>query len=178
MEKPSNHPEAYRNVLKLRVVRRFLDKSISDPVLRAIIDAGRWTGSSKNRQAWSIVVITDSEQKEHIAKCGDFTDPVRRAPVAIALVQEPEGYEFDTGRLAQNLMLAANALGVGSCPVTFHRSEDAGSVLGLPFGARCRYGIALGYPQEGQEPARFRGRKSHDEFVHWDQYRGLSTLKG
>jgi len=170
MPGPSSNPEAYRSVLKLRAVRHFRDKAISDPHLHAILEAGRWTGSSKNRQSWSIVVLTDPEQKNRIAECGDFTDPIRRAPVAIALVQEPEGYEFDSGRLAQNLMLAANALGVGSCPITFHRSEDAASVLGLPDGAHCRYGVALGYPGVNPGPARPGGRKSLDEFVHWNIY--------
>ena len=60
------------------------------------------------------------------------------------------------GRLAQNLMLAANPLGVGSCPVTFHRSDDAAKVLGLPEGAICRYGIAFGYPAEGQNAGQVR----------------------
>jgi len=170
MPGPSSNPEAYQNVLKLRVVRQFQDKPISDPHLHAILEAGRWTGTSKNRQAWSIVVITDPDQKSRLAECGDFTDPVRRAALTIALVQEPEGNEFDVGRLAQNLMLAARALGVGSCPVTFHRSKEAGSVLGLPDGARCRYGVAIGYPQVGQEPARPGGRKTLDEFAHWDRY--------
>jgi nitroreductase len=170
MPGPANNPEAYRNTLMLRVVREFQDKPISDPHLHSILEAGRWTGSSKNRQSWSVVVITDPEQKIRIAECGDSTDPIRRAPLAMALVQEPEGYEFDSGRLAQNLMLAANALGVGSCPITFHRSEDAASVLGLPEGARCRYGLALGYPQDGQKPARRGGRKPLDEFAHWNRY--------
>jgi nitroreductase len=170
MPGPESNPDAYRNVLKLRVVRLFHEKPLSDPHLHAILEAGRWTGSSKNRQAWSIVVITDPDQKNRIAECGDFTDPIRRAPLAIALVQEPEGNEFDIGRLAQNLMLAANSLGVGSCPITLHRSDDAGVVLGLPEGARCRYGVAFGYSQKSQEPARFGGRKPFDEFVHWNSF--------
>jgi nitroreductase len=170
MPGPTNSTDAYGNILKIRVVREFQDRPLSDPDLQAILEAGRWTGSSKNRQSWSVVVITDPEQKSRIAECGDSTDPIRRAPVAIALVQEPDGYEFDTGRLAQNLMLAANAIGVGSCPITFHRSDDTVGVLGLPAGARCRYGIAMGYPAEGQQPARRGGRKPLDEFVHWDKY--------
>jgi nitroreductase len=170
MPGPTSNPEAYRNVLKLRVVRAFQEQPISDPHLHAILEAGRWTGSSKNRQAWSIVVITDPEQKNRIAECGDFTDPIRRAPLVIALVKETEGNDFDIGRLAQNLMLAANPLGVGSCPITFHRSTDASRVLGLPEGAGCRYGIAFGYPGEGNKPARFGGRKALDEFAHWNSY--------
>lgn len=170
MPGPTTYSEGYRNVLKLRVVRNFTSRTLADPHLHAILEAGRWTGSSKNRQSWSIVVITDPEQKERLAACGDFTDPVRRAPLAIALVQEQGGNEFDIGRLAQNLMLAARAVGVASCPVTFHRNEDAARVLGLPAGVRSRYGIALGYQAENAGTTRKGGRMDLDEFAHWNQY--------
>ena len=170
MPGPLSYPEAYRNVLTVRVVRQFKDQPLSDAHLHAILEAGRWTGSSKNRQAWSVVVITDPDRRERIADCGDFTDPVRRAPLTMALVQEPGGHEFDIGRLAQNLVLAANALEVGSCPVTFHRSDEAGAALDLPDGAVCRYGVALGYPQDGQKPAKRGGRKPLEEFVRWETY--------
>ena len=170
MPGPASNPAAYQNVLKLRVVREFQERPISDPHLHAILEAGRWTGSSKNRQAWSIVVITDPELKGRIVECGDFTDPIRRAPLAIALVKEADGNDFDIGRLAQNLMLAASPLGVASCPITFHRSTDAAQVLGLPDGAACRYGIAFGYPAEERRPAKLGGRKPLDEFVHWNGY--------
>lgn len=170
MPGPATYSEAYRNVLRLRVVRNFSSQPLSDPHLHAILEAGRWTGSSKNRQSWSIVVITDPDQKDRLAACGDFTDPLRRAPLAIALILEQGGNEFDIGRLAQNLMLAAKAVGVASCPVTFHRNEDAARVLGIPAGARSRYGIALGYQAEGSGTTRAGGRKDLDEFVHWNGY--------
>jgi nitroreductase len=170
MPGPLSYPEAYRNVLKVRVVRHFRDQALSDAHLHAILEAGRWTGSSKNRQAWSVVVITDPDRRERIADCGDFTDPVRRAPLTMALVQEAGGYEFDIGRLAQNLVLAANALGVGTCPVTFHRSDEAAVALDLTNGASCRYGVAFGYPLDRQEPARLGGRKPLEQFVHWETY--------
>lgn len=170
MPGPTTHSEAYRNVLRLRAIRNFTSQPLSDPHLHAILEAGRWTGSSKNRQSWSVVVITDPEQKERLAACGDFTDPLRRAPLAIALIQEQGGNEFDIGRLAQNLMLAARAIGVASCPVTFHRNEDAARVLGIPTGARSRFGIVLGYESQGAGAPRRGGRKDLDEFAHWNQY--------
>jgi len=162
--------DAYKNVLGLRAMRQFEDRPLSEADLQAILEAGRWTGSSKNRQDWALVVVNDPEQKERLAACGDFTDPVRRAPVALALVQEPNGYEFDIGRLAQNLMLAAKAIDVATCPVTFHRSDDAALVLGLPVGARARYGIAVGYPAPTDGPARYGGRRDLDAFVRWNSY--------
>ncbi|MGH8957291.1 MAG: nitroreductase family protein [Acidimicrobiia bacterium] len=170
MPGPKNLPDTYRNVLGLRAVRDFDSRPLSDPDLHAILEAGRWTGSSKNRQSWSVIVVTDPEQKERLAGSGDFTDPVRRAPMAIALVQEGAVYEFDIGRLAQNMMLAAKALGVPTCPVTFHRQDEAGAVLGLPEGMVCRYGIALGYPAAMTRPSQMSGRKSLSDFVHWNSY--------
>ena len=101
---------------------------------------------------------------------GDFMTPVRNAPVAICLVEEPDGYEFDSGRVAQNIMLAADALGMASCPVTLHRDHVAAEVLGLPEGRRCRYAVALGYPAEDARPGRSGGRKPMRELVHRNWY--------
>ena len=170
MPGPKNLPATYRNVVGLRAIRDFDDRTLSDPDLHAILEAGRWTGSSKNRQNWSVIVVTDPEQKMRLAESGDFTDPLRRAPMAIALVQEGSGYEFDIGRLAQNLMLAAKAIGVATCPVTFHRQDEAGRVLGLPAGKTCRYGIAVGYPAAETRPSQMSGRKPLAEFAHWNSY--------
>jgi nitroreductase len=162
----------YDDLLSLRALRSFTDTPVSDDDLHRLLEALRWTGSSKNRQAWSWVVVGDPDQRERLAGCGDFTGPIRSAPVTIVLVQEPDGYEFDTGRLAQNLMLAADALGLGSCPITFHRDADAAEVLGLPTGRRARYGVAVGHPAPDAGPARFGGRKPLDELTHRDRYSG------
>ena len=85
-------------------------------------------------------------------------------------MEESGGYRFDTGRAAQNVMLAAQAIGVASCPVTLHREEVAAEVLGLPAGARCRFAVALGYPADQIKPSRFGGRKPLDELTHSNRY--------
>jgi nitroreductase len=162
--------DPYDHILKLRAVRSFESRPVAEEDLHRVLEAGRWTGSSKNLQNWSFVVITDPETKAEFATAGRFTDPVRNAPMAIALIQEPEGYEFDTGRCAQNMMLAADAVGLATCPVTLHDEARAAEVLGLPDGVRCRYGIAIGYPGASAAPARFGGRKPIDELVHGDRY--------
>jgi len=160
----------YSHILALRAVRAFEDRRIADGDMERILEAARWTGSAKNRQHWAFVVMTDPEEKDRLATAGDFTDPIRNAPAAIALVQEPEGYEFDTGRVAQNIMLAAAAIGVATCPITLHHEDAAAEILGLPAGARCRYAIALGYPARESGPSRFGGRRPLDELVHHDHY--------
>lgn len=170
MPGPSGLNDSYRNVLGLRALRSFEPRMLSDPDLHAILQAARWTGTSKNRQSWALVVVTDPEQKDRLAACGDFTDPIRNAPLAFCLVQEPGGNEFDVGRVAQNIMLGARAIGVATCPVTFHREADCAQVLGLSDGARSRYGIAAGYLAAGAGPAKLNGRKDLEAFVHWNRY--------
>ncbi|HEX9855640.1 MAG TPA: nitroreductase family protein [Acidimicrobiia bacterium] len=162
--------DIYRQILGLRAIRSFRPDPLADEHLEAILEAGRWTGSAKNAQNWSFIVVDEPGQREALAGCGDFMTPVRHAPLTIALVQEPDGYELDTGRLAQNMMLAASTVGVASCPVTLHRDGDAAAVLGLPAGRRCRYAIAFGYPSKGTEPRPLGGRKPLAELVHRNRY--------
>ncbi|MDK1292904.1 MAG: nitroreductase family protein, partial [Actinomycetota bacterium] len=77
-----------------------------------------------------------------------------------------------TGRLAQNIMLAGDALGMASCPITLHRDGLAAEVLGLPEGRRCRYAIAIGYPAPSSSPAKFGGRKPIEKLIHHNRYDG------
>lgn len=162
--------ETYRRILGLRAIRHYQDRPLEPEDLDRVLEAARWTGSSKNRQNWAVVVIRDRDQMARLAACGDFTRPLRAAPVALVLVEEPQTYEFDTGRMAQNIMLAADALGLASCPITLHRDQDAAGVLAVPPGWRCRYAIALGYPAAEARPARFGGRRPIGELVHRESF--------
>ncbi len=160
----------YQFVVGLRALRSYRNEPLAQGDLEAILEAARWTGSSKNSQNWAFVVVQDSEQRMRLSGAGAYSDPIRKAPAVIAIVEEPGGYEFDTGRVAQNIMLAASAKGVASCPITLHREAIAAEVLGLGEGQRCRYAVTLGYPSEDAAPARFGGRKPLDELVHWERY--------
>ena len=160
--------DTYDFILGLRAIRSYTDEPISSDHLGAILEAGRWTGSSKNRQSWSFIAVTDPERLQQLAEHGDFTQPVRDSTATIVLVMEPDGYEFDIGRAAQNMMLAAGAIGVASCPITFHRGEDAARFLGVPDDRVTRYGIALGYPADNAAPARMGGRKPAADVIRLD----------
>lgn len=167
--------EMYEAIKGLRVVRHYLDRPISDEHLDAILDAARWTGSSKNRQSWAFVVVRDRTQIDRLAECGDFTRPLQGADTVIVPVRLPDGYDWDLGRASQNIMLAAAAVGVGSCPITFHRHDDARRVLGVPDDHGCMWGIALGYPdveaeREGRAKSPLSGRKPLDDVVRRERF--------
>lgn len=161
--------ETYDLVLGLRAIRSYTDEPLREEDLAAILEAARWTGSSKNRQNWSFVVVT-GDRLSDLAKCGTFTKPVKASAATIVLVQEPGGNAFDIGRAAQNIMLAAKARGVASCPITLHREDRARDFLGAPPDRVVRYAVALGYPAEDAAPKRFGGRKPSESVVKHNRY--------
>jgi nitroreductase len=161
--------EIYDFVLGLRAIRDYQDEPLREEDLEAILNAARWTGSSKNRQDWSFVVII-GDDLDGLARFGSFTQPVKDSAAAIVLVQEPGGNAFDIGRAAQNIMLAARAVGVASCPITLHREDGAREFIGAPSDRVVRYAVALGYPAEGASPRQFGGRKPNESVIKHDRY--------
>jgi nitroreductase len=162
--------DTYDFIIKLRAIRDYQDGALTTEDLGAILEAGRWTGSSKNNQDWSFVAVTDPERLQGLARFGDFTQPVRDSVATIVLIQEKGGNMFDIGRAAQNMMLAAKSVGVASCPITLHRSDEAKEFLGTPDGSVTRYAISLGYPTENAKARDFGGRKTADSVIKTDRY--------
>lgn len=161
--------DIYEFIIGLRAIRDYKPEPLSNEDLGAILEAGRWTGSSKNRQSWSFIAVTDPDRLQGLAEHGDFTQPVRDSVATIVLVQEPGGNMFDIGRAAQNMMLAAKAIGVASCPITLHREKDAAAFLGVADGAVARYAVSLGYPADDARPRSFGGRKPAADVVKLDK---------
>ncbi len=176
-------PAAYDHVLSLRVVRCFRPDPIPAGEMTAVLEAGRWTGSSKNRQGWAFIVVDDRDGLERLATAGNSTRPVLASAATVVLVRLPGGNDFDIGRAAQNMMLAAAARGLGSCPITLHRREQAHEVLALPEDHEAAWAIALGYPDEEAEveqrrrvaAAGFRGRRPLAELVHRGTFGGTAS---
>ena len=138
--------DAYRCIITKRDTRAYADKPIPAEALHRILQAGRMAGSSKNTQPWRFVLLEERAKKEELAACGQFAGHIPSAPVVVAIVMPSEGRDFDAGRSAQNMMLAAWADGITSCPVAMHDQECARRVLGLPEGHRVSIVIAFGYP--------------------------------
>jgi len=156
----SRSDDAYEAVRSLRAIRAYRPEPIPPDDLEDILEAGRWTGSSKNRQGWGLVVVETPDGLEALATAGHSTGPIRDSAATIALVKTADGNDFDIGRLAQNLMLAAAARGVGSCPITLHESDRAREVLGIPDDAECHYAIALGLPDDERDAAHRADRRA------------------
>jgi nitroreductase len=129
--------DAYLAIVSKREVRDYARRPLEPAVERAILDAGRVAGSSKNRQARRFVVVRGAAAREEAASSVYAGDNVRGAALVVAIVVGGKGpTAFDAGRAAQNMMLAASNHGVGSCP------------NGIADAARLR--AALGHAEEEQ----------------------------
>ena len=110
------------------------------------------------------------ERKAELAGCGQFAQHVPSAAAAIAVCLPPTGGEFDAGRAAQNMMLAAWNEGLASCPVSMHDRECARRTLGLPEGWRVATVLALGYANPSLPLGRGQKRRPLEEFAHYERW--------
>ncbi len=163
--------DAYQTITSLRSVRQFdLSRPIAEAALHRILQAGRMSGSSKDSQPWWFIVVRDRATLQALAKTGDYAQHLAAATIAIAIVFDPKYYrgEFDSGRAAQNMMLAAWNDGLGSCVASMHREDDCKAVLGVPKEFRLQHILSFGYPLPVEQTipaAPRRRRKPLDEIV-------------
>ncbi|MDR5695703.1 MAG: nitroreductase [Armatimonadota bacterium] len=171
--------EAYRCILTKREVRTFLPQEVPQETILQILEAGRWSGSSRNRQPWHFVVVRDRQRLRQLAQFGRFARHVADAAFAVAVVVEAERDAFDAGRCAQNMMLAAWALGIGSCPTVMHSEAQAKEFLGIPPSRKLAIVLAFGYPAKKRKSLAERavsrvllgkGRKPLAEIVSWERF--------
>jgi nitroreductase len=163
--------DAYRAIVAKRDQRAFLPTPIPDEALARILQAGRMTGSSKNREPNRFVVVRDRERLAALGAFGPFGRWLADAAVVIVLVQTEE-HAFDAGRCAQNMMLAAWNDGIGSCPA---HPPEAGlaRLLGIPGDLHINRVIGFGYVDPGRAgPPRSVGRRRLPlaELVHWESW--------
>lgn len=160
-----------------RAVRKFQDKPLPDDVVRAILNAGRRSQSSKNNQAWRFIAIRDKSILKELSTYGDWAGHLAGAALGVAiLTPDPEGkfqIMFDAGQAAAFMQLAAWELGVGSVPASIYEHEKARGLLGFPSEWHLRIALSFGYPlDEGKLSAEPKkgGRISFEEVVHWERW--------
>jgi len=164
--------DAYRAIVTKRDSRDYDPRPIGEESLRRILQAGRMAGSSKNAQPCRFIVVREGAQKEAVASCGRYASHLPSAPLVIVIAVPGPGHDFDVGRAAQNMMVAAWAEGITSCPVVLHDAQCARRVLGLPQGWRAAIAIAFGYPRSRESLHRGQRRLPLEELVHHERWGG------
>ncbi|HJP89802.1 MAG TPA: nitroreductase family protein [Candidatus Limnocylindrales bacterium] len=163
-----------------RMVRDFQDRPLERDHLERILDAGRHAGSSKNLQRWDFIVIEDRATLRRLAQIGKYAGHIADAAAAVALVtpdprtdDAPLSVTWDSGLAAENMMLAAWELGIGSCPATVYDDALARAILAYPTDRFCGYVLSFGYPKDATDLTRrpkAGGRRSLEEITHRDRW--------
>ena len=117
------------NLKNRRSIRKYQPQQVSDELLDAVLEAGLYAASGMNTQNTVIIAITDKETRDRLSRdnasvMGSDRDPFYGAPVVLVVLAEKgrRTYVHDGALVMGNLMLAAHALGVGSCWI--HRAAE------------------------------------------------------
>jgi nitroreductase len=164
----------------LRQVRQLRPEPLPNDALDDILEVARWTGSARNVQPWDLILVRDRAVLQALAQIPDGKGPhLLNAAAGIALVMsgDPEHVDWDTydeGRLAERIMLAAAAHGIGSAIGWFNGSaaDEARGLLGVPAGRLLRTIVSLGAIDQAAYAQRSRPaqpRKPRAEVVHQER---------
>jgi len=138
-------------IMARRSVRKYLDKPVEHEKLETVALAGINAPSARNWQNWAVRIVEDQKL------IADVKDKCRNAPNLICVCAPTSGsFDLDAGLLGQNMMLAAQSLGLGTCiqtgPVRFLTTDEKAKAfresLDIPADYRLLYIIAIGYPDE------------------------------
>ena len=159
------------SIMSRRSVRKYLDTPVEHEKLELIARAGINAPSGMNRQPWAVRVVEDQKlladvndvykkaNAEQVARDKNFKNMFRNAPNIICVCTPANGGELDAGLLGENMMLAAQSLGLGTCclggPVRWLNSTAEAKFfldrIDIPEGYKLTYILAIGYPDEQPE---------------------------
>lgn len=163
--------ETYKAVRTMLAVRSYRDRPISDDDVTRILEAGRLTASSKNRQHWDFVAVRDRSRLRQLGQMARTGPYIAEAALAIAIVvpDAPVGY-MDGGRAAQDMMLVAWEAGIGSNWVGNVNTGEIKELLGVPREQLLLTIIPFGYPAQPIGDDVEKDRKPLDEVAHAERY--------
>lgn len=171
MEKQYAQNPAIENILTRRSIRSYTGQDVEPEKIEAILEAGMAAPSGKNGQPWDFIVLTRREILDEMAERLPYAKMLREARVAIAVcadrTKSPYWY-VDCSAAAENILLAAHALGLGAVWTATYPYRDRMDVVkelcGLPGSYDSLCVIPVGYPaREARPKDNFDAGKIHHE---------------
>ena len=164
------------SILGRRSIRKYTDRRVSDDLVTELLKAAMSAPSAGNQQPWQFVVVRSQEILDLIPAANPYAAMAPHASVVIAVCADLshlkyEGYWVqDCSAATENLLLAANELGLGAVWLGVYPMEDRvlsiRRLLQLPEDVVPLSLVAVGYPAESPPPAdRFDSGR-----VHYDRW--------
>jgi nitroreductase len=163
--------DVFEAIRARKSIRKFRLKSIPDEKLEMILEAGRLAPSASNRQPWRFVVVKDPERRRTIAKAADNQMFIADASVIVVALGDPEAsprwFRQDIMIAVEHMVLAATALGYGTCWIGAFNEEEVKRLLRVPEELKVIALLPIGFPDETPAP---RERKPLKEIVFLEKY--------
>ena len=165
--------ELYEGLISRRSIRKYSGEHIEEDSIMAIIRAGMYAPSARNKRPWHFIIIDDRAILKMIMKFHPYSGMLAEASHAIAVCGDeklengPGYYRLDCSAATQNILLAAHAQGIGAVWLGIEPREERikalHGLLGLPDHIRPLSLISLGIPLDAaiSSPNRFEPAKIH-----------------
>ena len=126
-----------KDIITRRSVKKYKDKPVEMELVEQIVTAGTYAPSGMNKQAAVILAITNKEMRDRLSRMNldvvirngmqtssGHSDPFYGAPVVLVVLAKKEvgTRVYDGSLVMENMMIAANSLGLGSCWI--HRAKE------------------------------------------------------
>jgi nitroreductase len=160
--------DVFEAIRTRRSIRKYKSEPVTRELVEKVLEAGRWATTGGNRQPWEFYVVTDAKRRAEMSVMGGSGRWIAQAPVCIVIFMA-EGLTpvQDCAAAAENMLLAAHALGLGACWIgnpNASFAERARPYFGAREGLRFFAFISLGYADESPQ----KDRKPLSEIVHWE----------
>ena len=161
-------------ILKRRSIRSYTGEGVCDADVRDLLRAAMSAPSAGNERPWHFIVIRDRATMQRIITFHPYAAMLTHAPLAICVcgdlsLEKYRGFWVqDCSAATENLLIAAQDLGLGACWLGIYPLEDrvAGmsNLLGCPGNVVPFAVIAVGHPAEEKEyEDRYDASRVHDE---------------
>jgi nitroreductase len=160
--------DALEAIRKRRSVRQYTGEPISKEDLETIVDAGRLAATGHNNQPWDFVVVTERRMIERLKVAALWME---KAGAIIAVVVDPRSrwWREDGSAAVENILIAATALGYGSCWLqgyTVPREQEFKALLQIPEELKLLTLVPIGVPAGWPTVEK----KRLDQVIHWESY--------
>ena len=159
-------------ILARRSIRKYRRDPVPEAVKAKILEAGRQAPSASNRQPWHFIVVEGKIMKERMSKYR-YTGFLKDSSFIVVGVNLPFDETskrwgvVDTTIALQNMVLAAEVQGVGSCWIGDFVEEEIKSWLGIPAEATVVALLPFGLPDEKPGP---KPKKNLEEIIHREKW--------
>lgn len=150
--------DLFEAIKERRSIRNYLNNEVPDDMVEKLLEAATWAPSEGNLQSWRFYVVKHQDMKKKLARAALNQNFIAEAPLVIAVCVDLDvaasygqrGINLyclqSSGAAIQNLLLAAHALGLGTCWIGAFREGEVSEVLKLPKKIRPIAIIPVGFP--------------------------------